>query len=178
MPITHVDTNTTTSVCKTRDHTKPLVYTRRRETRPTCTCGHWVHANLDVSSAGAHGEDGEVLRGLQPAEHEGTEDGGEWAPAGQQQQQQDGEETCWVISQGDRGTKRVVDGVLNPLVFLRGERQRLFSLTRTGKPPTFLRVELLEHTAGVKRDARIIRERMICRHDERDDPVCSRRTAG
>lgn len=36
---------------------------------------------LDVSSAGAHGEDGEVLRGLQPAEHEGAEDGGEWAPA-------------------------------------------------------------------------------------------------
>lgn len=37
--------------------------------------------HLDVSSAGAHGEDGEVLRGLQPAEHEGAEDGGEWAPA-------------------------------------------------------------------------------------------------
>lgn len=42
---------------------------------------HVMTTHLDVSSAGAHGEDGEVLRGLQPAENEGPEDGGEWAPS-------------------------------------------------------------------------------------------------
>ena len=39
-----------------------------------------VEENLYVSTARAHGEHSEVLRGLQPAEHEGAQDGGEGAP--------------------------------------------------------------------------------------------------
>lgn len=43
-----------------------------------------VEQHLDISAAGAHREDGEVLRGLQPAEHEGTQHGREWAPVADQ----------------------------------------------------------------------------------------------